>query len=153
MKLQFDAEQDYQKDAVQAIVAAFEGQPLSKSPLEVSLSAAGADGSLAFTETGIANRLVLADGQLLDNVRRGQATRGLPPSAALEPCTFRNAEGETDTASLPLNLTVEMETGTGKTYVYLRTIYELHRTYGFRKFVIVVPSVAIREGVWKSLAI
>ena len=154
MKLQFDAEQDYQKDAVQTVVAAFEGQPLSKSPLEVSLSAAGGEGgSLAFTETGIANRLVLAEGQLLENVRRGQAARGLPQSAALEPCRFRTAEGTLDETSLPLNLTVEMETGTGKTYVYLRTIYELHRTYGFRKFVIVVPSVAIREGVLKSLAI
>ena len=154
MKFQFDAEQDYQKAAVQAVVAAFEGQPLSKSPLEVSLGAAGAaDGSLAFTETGIANRLVLAPGQLLENVRRGQAARGLPLSAALETCRFRTADGTLDDVSLPLNLTVEMETGTGKTYVYLRTIYELHRTYGFRKFVIVVPSVAIREGVWKSLAI
>ena len=63
---------------------------------------------------------------------------------------FQTADGQTDAASLPLNLTVEMETGTGKTYVYLRTIYELHRTYGFRKFVIVVPSVAIREGVCKT---
>jgi type III restriction enzyme len=153
MKLQFDAEQDYQKAAVQAVVAAFEGQPLSKAPLEVSLSAAGDDSSLAFTETGIANRLVLAGAQLLANIRRGQAARGLPGSKKLEPCAFRAADGALDETSLPLNLTVEMETGTGKTYVYLRTIYELHRTYGFRKFVIVVPSVAIREGVWKSLAI
>ncbi len=153
MKLQFDAEQDYQKAAVQAVVAAFEGQPLSRAPLEVSMSAAGGDGSLAFTESGIANRLVLADGQLLENIRLGQAARALPQSGALVPCVFQNAAGQTDADSLPLNLTVEMETGTGKTYVYLRTIYELHRTYGFRKFVIVVPGVAIREGVWKSLAI
>ncbi|WP_375417729.1 DEAD/DEAH box helicase family protein [uncultured Hymenobacter sp.] len=153
MKLQFDAEQDYQKAAVQAVVAAFEGQPLRRAPLEVSVSASGGQGSLAFTETGIANQLVLAESQLLDNIRRGQAARGLPPSDALMPCVFQTADGQTDAESLPLNLTVEMETGTGKTYVYLRTIQELHRTYGFRKFVIVVPSVAIREGVWKSLQI
>ena len=153
MKLQFDANQDYQKEAVQAVVDVFEGQPLSKAPLEVSVSAAGGDGSLAFTETGIANRLVLADAQLLANIRLGQMARGIPESEALVPGVFRNAAGETDRDSLPLNLTVEMETGTGKTYVYLRTIYQLHQTYGFRKFVIVVPSVAIREGVWKSLAI
>ncbi len=153
MKLQFDAEQDYQKAAVQAMIAAFEGQPLSKAPMEVSVSAAGGEGSLAFTETGIANRLVLADSQLLENIRLVQAGQRLPLSDTLAPCEFRNADGETDTASLLLNLTVEMETGTGKTYVYLRTIYQLNQTYGFRKFVIVVPSVAIREGVWKSLAI
>lgn len=152
MILQFDAEQDYQKAAVRAVVAAFEGQPLSPVPLEVGLGLPAA-GSLAYSETGIANRLVLADEQLLANIRQGQAARGLPLSPELVPCVFQTAQGETDAASLPLNLTVEMETGTGKTYVYLRTIYELHRTYGFRKFVIVVPSVAIREGVWKSLAI
>ena len=152
MKIQFDPNQNYQKAAVRAVVDVFEGQPLSPAPLEVSVSGAGAGGgSLAFTETGIANRLVLAEGQLLANIRAGQAARGLPLSEALMPCGFRNAAGETDRESLPLNLTVEMETGTGKTYVYLRTIYELRQTYGFRKFVIVVPSVAIREGVWKSL--
>jgi len=152
MVLQFDAEQDYQKAAVQAVVAAFEGQPLGPAPLEVGLGQPAA-GSLAYAETGIANRLVLAEEQLLANIRRGQAARGLPLSTELVPCAFQTAQDETDTTSLPLNLTVEMETGTGKTYVYLRTIYELHRTYGFRKFVIVVPSVAIREGVCKSLAI
>lgn len=152
MVLQFDAEQDYQKAAVQAVVEAFEGQPLGPAPLEVGLGSPAA-GSLAYAETGVANRLVLAEEQLLANVRRGQAARGLPVSPELVACAFQNAQGETDATSLPLNLTVEMETGTGKTYVYLRTIYELHRTYGFRKFVIVVPSVAIREGVCKSLAI
>jgi type III restriction enzyme len=152
MTLQFDAEQAYQQAAVQAVVTAFAGQPLSPEPLEVGLGTP-ATGSLAYSETGIANRLVLAEEQLLANIQQGQAARGLPVSTELTPCAFQSAEGDTDDASLPLNLTVEMETGTGKTYVYLRTIYELHRTYGFRKFVIVVPSVAIREGVWKSLAI
>ena len=153
MKLQFDAEQDYQKAAVQAVVAAFEGQPLHQGPLAVAVGAGAAAGSLAFTEKGIANQLVLAEAQLLENIQAGQAARGLPRSTELVPCVFKDAAGAVDAASLPLNLTVEMETGTGKTYVYLRTIYELHRTYDFRKFVVVVPSVAIREGVWKSLAI
>ena len=152
MILQFDAEQDYQKAAVRAVVTAFAGQPLSPEPLAVGLGLPAA-GSLAYSETGSANRLVLAEEQLLANIRQGQAARGLPVSTELIPCTFQATDGEIDDTSLPLNLTVEMETGTGKTYVYLRTIYELHRTYGFRKFVIVVPSVAIREGVWKSLAI
>jgi len=151
MQLQFDAEQAYQQAAVQAVVAAFEGQSLRPAPLEVAINATA--GSLAYSETGVANRLVLADAQLLANIRQGQAARGLPLSDALVPCVFQPPTGGPDAHSLPLNLTVEMETGTGKTYVYLRTIYELHRTYGFRKFVVVVPSVAIREGVWKSLAI
>ncbi|OON69690.1 DEAD/DEAH box helicase family protein [Hymenobacter sp. CRA2] len=153
MKLQFDAEQGYQKAAVQAVVDVFEGQPLSPTPLEVSVGAAGPVGSIAFTETGIANRLVLSEAQLLENIRRVQARQGLPASERLEPCPVPGPDGQPDPTLLPLNLTVEMETGTGKTYVYLRTIYELYRTYGLRKFVIVVPSVAIREGVCKSLDI
>jgi type III restriction enzyme len=151
MQFQFDAEQDYQKAAIQAVVTAFAGQPLSKAPLEVSMRAASSNSSVDFTETGIANRLVLAEAQLLDNVRRGQAERGLSQSDQLVPCEFRTAAGTLDRESLPLNLTVEMANGTSKTYVYLRTIYELHHTYGFRKFVIVVPGATSRESVWKSL--
>ncbi|MFB6259744.1 MAG: DEAD/DEAH box helicase family protein, partial [Thiohalorhabdaceae bacterium] len=98
-------------------------------------------------ETGVGNRRVITDAQWLANLRAVQAERHLPQSAALEP--LRNQDGEA-MAGFP-NFTVEMETGTGKTYVYLRTIFELHHQYGFNKFVIVVPSVAIREGVLKSL--
>jgi type III restriction enzyme len=79
----------------------------------------------------------LLDDQLLDNLRAVQLRNGLRPDETLRSNDF----------------TVEMETGTGKTYVYLRTIYELNRRYGFSKFVIVVPSVAIKEGVYKTLQI
>ena len=94
---------------------------------------------MAFAENdlGIGNRLTLLDDELLANLHAIQLRHGLPPSGTL-------ASGD---------FTVEMETGTGKTYVYLRTIFELNKRYGFTKFVIVVPSVAIKEGVYKSLQI
>ena len=79
----------------------------------------------------------LLDDEILKNLKSIQLRNGLPPSDALDSGDF----------------TVEMETGTGKTYVYLRTIFELNKRYGFTKFVIVVPSVAIKEGVYKSLQI
>ena len=88
-------------------------------------------------ELGIGNRLHLLDDEILANLGDIQLRNGLRPSASL-------ASGD---------FTVEMETGTGKTYVYLRTIFELNRRYGFTKFVIVVPSVAIKEGVYKTLQI
>jgi type III restriction enzyme len=146
MKLQFDPHQDYQLEAIRAVVALFEGQP------DASQSAVTRDdtlSSLALSETGIANRRVIDDAQWLANLRAIQKAHGIEPSDALATMTL---EDGTAVGGFP-NFTVEMETGTGKTYVYLRTIHELAKTYGFRKFVIVVPSVAIREGVLKSLQI
>ena len=86
---------------------------------------------------GIGNRLTLLDDEILSNLRDVQLRNGVPRSDSL-------ASGD---------FTVEMETGTGKTYVYLRTVFELNKRYGFTKFVIVVPSIAIKEGVYKSLQI
>src|SRR5262249_18601264 len=86
---------------------------------------------------GLGHRLTLLDDELAKNLADIQIRHGLRPSPTL-------ASGD---------FTVEMETGTGKTYVYLRTIFELNKRYGFMKFVIVVPSVAIKEGVYKSLQI
>ncbi len=91
------------------------------------------------SDLGLGNRLTLQDDQLLENLQGIQIRNALAPSGHL--------------AKLAFNFTVEMETGTGKTYVYLRTIFELNKRYGFTKFVIVVPSVAIKEGVYKSLQI
>ncbi len=88
-------------------------------------------------DLGIGNRLTLLDDELLKNLHDIQLRHGLPPSASL-------ASGD---------FTIEMETGTGKTYVYLRSVFELNRRYGFTKFIVVVPSVAIKEGVYKSLQI
>ena len=86
---------------------------------------------------GIGNRLTLLDDEIIGNLKDIQLRNGLPPSVGLSSGDF----------------TVEMETGTGKTYVYLRSVFELNKRYGFTKFVIVVPSVAIKEGVYKTLQI
>ena len=89
--------------------------------------------SFAESDLGVGNRLTLLDDEILKNLADIQLRHGLPLSSTL-------ASGD---------FTVEMETGTGKTYVYLRTIFELNKRYGFTKFVVVVPSVAIKEGVYK----
>lgn len=148
MKLQFDSSQDYQLDAVRAVVDVFGGQPLGEGGFGTSLRQEGA--SLEFTERGVGNHLILSDEQLLENVQKVQERNGISRSAEL--ARTKVDKGGT-TGIVGLNLTVEMETGTGKTYTYLRTIYELNKQYGFRKFVVVVPSVAIREGTLKNLEV
>jgi len=133
MKLNFDPNQDYQLQAIRAVTDIFEGQPLGQSDFELT----DLQGSTLFTENGVGNNLVLTEDQVLENLQKIQERNGLKRNEKLD----------------GLNFSVEMETGTGKTYVYLRTIYELNRLYGFKKFVIVVPSIAIREGVLKNLEI
>lgn len=148
MLLQFSDKLQYQLDAMATVVELFNGQPNAAGSSILELSVAGPSG-LALTDKGLANSLMLADDKLLANCREMQKKNDIPESEALEYLRLDN--GET-VGSFP-NFTVEMETGTGKTYVYLRTIYELNKQYGFKKFVIVVPSVAIREGVLKNLQI
>jgi len=139
MKLKFVSDQQFQLDAVASITDIFQGQAVKQANFSVaSTMDSGAQGELGYqTELGYANKLDLLDDELLENINRIQLRNGLPKST--------NIQGR--------NFTVEMETGTGKTYVYIRTIYELNKLYGFTKFIIVVPSVAIREGVNKSLEI
>lgn len=138
MKLHFEPNLDYQHQAVEAVCDLFRGQELCRSEFTVVRSSTGGDHLAGFgSELGIGNRLTLLDDQLLTNLHEVQLRNGVAPSESLDSGDF----------------TVEMETGTGKTYVYLRTIYELNKRYGFTKFVIVVPSVAIKEGVYKSLQI
>ena len=138
MKLHFEPNLDYQLAAVDAVCDLFRGQEICRTEFTVTKSALGG-GFLPGLESdlGIGNRLTLLDDELLKNLRDIQLRNGLPPSESLTSGDF----------------TVEMETGTGKTYVYLRTIFELNKRFGFTKFVIVVPSVAIKEGVYKSLQI
>ncbi len=132
MKIKFDGRQQFQIDAVSAVCDLFKSQPLASATSSVSF--ASAPGEL-FGELGVANNLVVSDAQVLENVKNVQRAHGLAESSALDGMHF----------------SVEMETGTGKTYVYLRTAYELNARYGFKKFIIVVPTVAIREGVLKSI--
>lgn len=135
MKIKFDSNQEYQLEAIQAVMDVFEGQPLAQGDFEVQPDAVG--GAL-LSQLGFGNNLDLIDDRVLANTQAIQTRHEIK-------------EVSDDLGEDGLNFSVEMETGTGKTYVYLRTIYELNRTYGFKKFVIVVPSVAIREGVLKNI--
>lgn len=147
MKLQFSATQDYQLRAIRSVVNLFEGQTLAHGYFEKPY--ATGDSSMTYTEKGARNNLVLTAEQLLKNVQSVQSENGLGVSPYLVPSVSEDKE----TIFCSLNYTIEMETGTGKTYTFLRTIYELNKVYGFKKFVIVVPSVAIREGNIKNLEI
>lgn len=142
MKIQFDANLDYQRDAIDSVTGVFAGQEICQTNFTVAPLQSWEEGSL-FHGTqedilGIGNRLRLLDEDIHANIRKIQLKNGLAPSE-----DFDSKDG--------INLTVEMETGTGKTYVYLRTVFELNRLYGFTKFIVVVPSIAIKEGVQKSL--
>ena len=149
MKIQFDAKQSYQIDAVNAVVDLFDGADLKQPDYATIMQTFDTElfGSVAQTDLGIANHLIVSRDALLKNLQAVQERNDLDVDQNLEPHTYDA------NAPAPLNFSVEMETGTGKTYVYIRTIFELSRKYGFKKFIIVVPSVAIREGVLKNLQI
>ncbi|WP_142687360.1 restriction endonuclease [Chitinophaga polysaccharea] len=161
MKLRFDKDQPHQQRAIQSVIDLFEGQDLNNPDVEFSYTSSDS-GSIQFTETGVGNRLTLTEDELLANLNKVQLDNNLRAdeiSTAIEKLWYNeiaddkgNITLSSVTADFP-NFSIEMETGTGKTYVYLRSIYELNKVYGFKKFVIVVPSVAIREGVLKSLSI
>ena len=140
MEFKFSAHQAFQIDAVNAVVDLFEGQRhVAVTP--VWHEAVGA----------VPNRLDLDDGPILGNLQAVQKRNGLGPDSRLQ---LLNATVDTGNGSEDIgfmNFSVEMETGTGKTYVYIRTMLELYRRYGMRKYIVVVPSVAIREGVLKHL--
>ena len=148
MKLQFDSNLDYQTEAVNAVTNLFKGQSSNFSYFNI-------DGQTTFDYVyfnkdskdfhknnlkfglGVGNKLLLGKDDILKNLRQVQSSQNLIESVSLDSLDFN----------------IEMETGTGKTYVYLKTIFELNKLYGFTKFIVVVPSVAIREGVYKTLQI
>lgn len=139
MKIKFDPNLDFQKQAIESVAGVFEGQEICQTnftvaPLQYTTQQLipGMENNL-----GIGNRLKLLPEDIHKNIRKIQLQNGLAPSEKMDSMDF----------------TVEMETGTGKTYVYLRSIFEMNRLYGFTKFIIVVPSIAIKEGVAKSLEI
>ena len=137
MKLRFDPDLDFQLQAVEAVCDLFRGQEICRTEFTVTRNRTDPQERLAFAQNdlGVGNRLSLLDDEILANLKDIQLRNGLPPSETLHSGDF----------------TVEMETGTGKTYVYLRTIFELNKRYGFTKFIIVVPSIAIKEGVYKTI--
>lgn len=144
----FDASQAYQLDAIKSVVDLFDGQPKDAEKLETTLRGqvaavdetenAALDLDLSQEVGAVGNRLVLDRDTVLANLQRVQDKNGLEVASKL----FDDSA---------LDFDIEMETGTGKTYVYLRTIFELAERYNFTKFVILVPSVAIREGVNTSI--
>ncbi len=145
MKLKFKT-QAYQTAAVQAVVDCFKGQPpATAEAISYRIDPGKAKKGVEdlFAESGFKNAdLKLTDIALLENIAQVQHQQNLPQSSEL-----------VKTKVSRVNLDIEMETGTGKTYCYIKTIFELNKQYGWSKFIIVVPSIAIREGVAKSLEI
>lgn len=137
MKLKFNSELQYQQEAIASVVDLFKGQTPKQANFTVS-AYAGQVG-LEDSEHGVGNKLELDEEDILQNLQAVQLRNGLKQTKSLK-------KGQYD-------FDVEMETGTGKTYVYLRTVFELNKNYGFTKFIIVVPSLPIKEGTYKSLQI
>jgi type III restriction enzyme len=156
MKLQFK-EQPFQIEAVKAVVDCFAGQSLKANRFTLERSkdlmrranlvakGSGEYESQLLEEIGYRNSSIeITENQLLENINTVQQQQELLESVQIErPQGIRHG----------YNLTVEMETGTGKTYTYIRTMYELYKHYGWSKFIVVVPSIAIREGVFKSFEV
>ena len=139
MKIKFEENLDYQLEAINAITDIFSGQNINKTLFTVDKKSGILNFGTIESELGIGNSLLLSSEEIVENLNKIQVRNGLPKTEMLEKDNY--------------NFSVEMETGTGKTYVYLRTIMELNKKYGFSKFIIVVPSIAIKEGVYKTLEI
>ncbi|MEI8087652.1 MAG: DEAD/DEAH box helicase family protein, partial [Paludibacter sp.] len=140
MKIKFESGLEYQREAINAVVDIFNGQDTCNSNFTVySPQYLAMQNALDLNAIGFANKFAITDEKLLENVQKIQLRNGLKPST--------DKEVDKDL----LDFSIEMETGTGKTYVYLRSIMEMNRQYGFTKFIIVVPSIPIKEGVYKSL--
>ena len=140
MKIKFEENLEYQLEAINSVTDIFLGQEVNKSIFTVEKSS---NPQLSITanenQTGTGNKISLIPEQISENLNKIQTRNGLPKTEVSEEDMY--------------NFSVEMETGTGKTYVYLRTIMELNKKYGFKKFIIVVPGKAIKEGVYKALQI
>lgn len=144
MKLQFKVQQ-YQTEAVDAVVDVFTGQPYADG-VRYRIDPGKDIAQTLMEDAGLRNaEIVVPPPQLLANVHGVQQARGLTLSKDLKDPVKKSAAA--------INLDIEMETGTGKTYVYIKTIMELHKRYGWSKYIVVVPSIAIREGVKKSFDI
>ena len=145
MKLKFKKQQ-YQTNAVVAVADCFAGQPKnngSQYRIDPGKAEPGAPQQHGFLDEGFKNAdIAISQAALLVNIQAIQRHQNLPLSAAM-----------VSNKVCPVNLDIEMETGTGKTYCYIKTMFELNQRYGWSKFIVVVPSIAIREGVFKSLEI
>ena len=143
MKFKFKIQQ-YQTDAIEQTAEVFSGQP-SKAELKYRRDLGKTSGRIVYEDEYVGyrnNEVELSSSQLLENIQRIQGEGNIPQSKSL---VATNGLGA-------CSLDIEMETGTGKTYVYIKTMFELNKRYGWSKFIVVVPSIAIREGVAKSFA-
>ena len=139
MKLQFKHQQ-FQEEAAQCVVKAFAGQPNNSNNAEYIMDMGSRADEASLKQVGFGNTpLAIQRNDIAANIRPLQTDQNIRSTGELE------GEG--------VQLTIEMETGTGKTYTYIKTMYELNKHYGWSKFIIVVPSIAIREGVYKSFEI
>ena len=173
MKLKFDSHQDYQLEAVHSVLGLFEEQDKDSGSMSTQRSIVWVSqaGQMAIgSDLIVSNQLSIDQTQILKNLKavqsrynekheqeadeNGEKYGGIQVSDDLSVMNYKNTSGIGDKLKeFQFNFSIEMETGTGKTYTYLRTIHELYRKYGFSKFVIVVPSVAIREGTIKNLEV
>jgi type III restriction enzyme len=166
MKLKFKV-QPYQTNAVNDVVDCFAGQPMTSAlnyRIDPGVVKKGQQMRPEAEYEGFKNAdFALTDAQILENIQKVQQRQNLPVTQSLTDFTALNARGERGPvaatykrdalAATRVHLDVEMETGTGKTYCYIKTIFEMNKRYGWSKFIIIVPSIAIREGVYKSLQI
>ncbi|WP_319549510.1 DEAD/DEAH box helicase family protein [Desulfogranum marinum] len=168
MKLKFK-KQAYQTHAVDAVVDCFKGQPNMAGfsyRIDPGLVKTDTQGfrpqSLYGSSSGFKNEdILLTEQQILENIQHVQRLQNLPQSQSINQFktikknefVFDKAYAKKALAIAPYHLDVEMETGTGKTYCYIKTIFEMNKQFGWSKFIVVVPSIAIREGVYKSLEI
>ncbi|KFI23025.1 type III restriction-modification system endonuclease [Nitrosococcus oceani] len=166
MKLKFKV-QPYQTNAVNDVVDCFAGQPMTSAlnyRIDPGVVKKGQQIRPEAEYEGFKNAdFALTDAQILENIQKVQQRQNLPVTQSLTEFTTLNARGERGPvaatykrdalAATRVHLDVEMETGTGKTYCYIKTLFEMNKRYGWSKFIIMVPSIAIREGVYKSLQI
>ncbi len=156
MKFKFKV-QPYQSNAVEAVVDCFAGQPNSSGHYRID---PGRAVQTTTFEEGFKNEdIQLSKGELLTNIQNVQKRQNLTPAESLSDVTEADRSGQIKPKAksynpgAALNLDIEMETGTGKTYCYIKTIFEMNRRYGWSKFIVITPSIAIREGIYKSFQI
>lgn len=166
MKLKFKV-QPYQTSAVESVVDCFEGQPKVDGltyRIDPGMLKQNQHVRQEWEYEGFKNAdFALTDAQILENIQKVQRGQNLPVSQSLTDFTTFNNKGarvpvkaaykKEALAATRVHLDVEMETGTGKTYCYIKSIFEMNKRYGWSKFIVIVPSIAIREGVYKSLQV
>lgn len=151
MKLQYK-HQKFQEDAVNAVTQVFQGQS-KQSPFQYLVDTTSSPKINLLAETGFKNaEIALSEADILGNIKSIQKENGILTDTKLNKMAIggKDTKANIDNKRETLTLTVEMETGTGKTYTYIKTMFELNKLYGWTKFIIVVPSIAIREGVAKT---